>query len=146
MTAALLNLRISTSDLKSRGIVPSSTLGILEAEIGWALMSFQKIDEARDLFKQAVSDLKQSLAKNPEDKEARLHPRRCPIASPAAWPIEAGQFEDALNCFEQQPPSIALEPGDSNLLVLQFSIRDCEISPIDLERVVERVRRNVRDD
>ena len=61
MTAALLKLRSSTNDLKSRGIVPSSTLGMLEEEIGWALMCFNKIDEARDLLKQAISDLKRSL-------------------------------------------------------------------------------------
>ena len=38
---ALLKLRSSTNDLKNRGIVPSSTFGILEEEIGWALMSFE---------------------------------------------------------------------------------------------------------
>ena len=71
MIAALLSLRSSTSDLRDRGIVSSSTIGILEEEIAWALMSFKRIDESRDLLRQAISDLKQSLAKNPEDQEVR---------------------------------------------------------------------------
>ena len=86
MTAALLKLRSSTNDLKSRGIVPSSTLGILEAEIGWALTSVNKTDEARDLLNQAVSDLKQSSAKNPEDKEARFYLARGPSPVRLHWP------------------------------------------------------------
>jgi eukaryotic-like serine/threonine-protein kinase len=55
---ALLKLRNATNDLKSKGIVTSSTLGILELEIGCALMVRSKADEARDQLGQAVADLK----------------------------------------------------------------------------------------
>ena len=68
---ALLKLRSSINNLKGRGIVPSSTLGVLELEIGWALMYSSKAEEARDLLNQATADLKQSLAKTPGDKETR---------------------------------------------------------------------------
>jgi tetratricopeptide (TPR) repeat protein len=113
MTAALLKLRSSTNDLKGRGIVPSSTLGILELEIAWALTIVNKSDEARDLSKQAVSDLKQSSAKNPEDKEARLCLEEALRLSGQLAEF-AGQLEDALSCFEQAAAiQMAFEPSDS---------------------------------
>jgi eukaryotic-like serine/threonine-protein kinase len=113
MAAALLKLRSSTNDLKSRGIVPSSTVGILELEIGWALMSISKAEEARDLLNQAVVDLKQSLAKNPEDKEVRYYLGGALFHS-GCLAEDAGQIEVALNCFEESASIyIAFEPSDS---------------------------------
>jgi len=118
MTAALFKLWSSTNDLKSRGIVPSSTLGILEAEIGWALTTVNKTDEARDLLKQAISDLKQSLAKNPEDKEARFYLADTLLLSGYLAQF-AGQFDDALNCFEQAAAiHTAFEPSASKYVPL----------------------------
>ena len=145
MTEKLLKLRNSTNDLKNRRIVPSSTLGILEGEIGWALMACNKTDEARDLLNQAVSDLKQSLAKNPEDKEARLWLlRSLVLVRPLAE--GAGQLEDALNCFEQAAAiHMDFEPSDSAVTVLTSSTKACNVSPIDSDRAVERERRNVRN-
>jgi len=113
MTAALLKLRSSTNDLKSRGIVPSSILGILEEEIGRALTSVNKADEARDLLKQAISDLRQSSAKNPEDKKARFYLGESlyPYGDLAEF---AGQLDEALSCFEQAAAiHMACEPSDS---------------------------------
>jgi len=113
LAPALLKLRNSTNDLKSRGIVPSSTLGILEFEIGWALMYSSQAEEARDLFNQSAADLKRSLAKTPEDKEARdCHGQALFYAGCLAE--EAGQPEAALNCFEQAAAlQMETEPGDS---------------------------------
>ena len=62
-------------------------------------MSYGRNDEARDLLKQAIADLKQSLAKNPEDKEVRYHLGDALVLS-GQLAEDAGQFEDALNCFE----------------------------------------------
>ena len=100
MTSALLRLRSSTSELRNQGIVPSTTIGILEEEIGWALVSFNKIDEGRDLLRQAISDLQQSSAKNPENNEVRLHLEDALLLS-GDLAEGAGQLEDALDCFEQ---------------------------------------------
>ena len=97
-------------------------------------------------MKQAISDLKRSLAKNPEDKEARIYLGDALFLS--GYLAEcAGQLEDALNCFEQAAAiHMACEPSDSDYsLSLQVSTRDCKVSPIDSDRVVERGRRNVRD-
>ena len=131
MTAALLRLRSSTSDLRNRGIVPSSTLGILEEEIGWALVSVRQADEgARDLLKQAVADLKQSLAKNPEDKETRSVTSAMALLLSGYLAEDAGQFEDALNCFEQTAAiQMAVYPSDSmNTCLLEVSTGDCQAS------------------
>jgi tetratricopeptide (TPR) repeat protein len=118
MTTALLKLRSSTNALKGRGIVPSSTLGILEEEIGWALSVANKIDEARDLLKQAVSDLKQSSAKKPEDKETRFYLVEALVLS-GYLAESAGQLDDALSCFEQAAAiHMACEPSDSKYAIL----------------------------
>ena len=103
LTAELLKLRNSTHELKSRGIVPPSTLGILEEEIGWALTSVHKNDEARDLLKEAISDLKQGLARNPDDTEARFYLGEALFSSGVVAQF-AGRLDDALNCFEQTVP------------------------------------------
>jgi tetratricopeptide (TPR) repeat protein len=118
MTAALLSLRNSTSDLKNRGIVPTSTIGILEEEIAWALVSFSKIDEARDLLKQAISDLKQSSAKNPEDKDVRSFLADAFHLS-ASLAEDSGQLEEAVNCLEQVAAlNMNFVPSDSNYIEL----------------------------
>ena len=66
---------------------------------------------------QAIADLKQSLAKNPEDREARYH-----LGMPFLVRLlaeDAGQLEDALNCFEQAAAiQMDFEPSDSNLVTL----------------------------
>jgi len=118
MTAALLSLRNSTSDLKNRGIVPTSTIGILEEEIAWSLVSLNKTEEARDLLKQAISDLKQGLAKNPENTEARNYLVDA-IRLSGDLADGAGQLEDALNCFEQVAIFyMNFVPSDSNYIEL----------------------------
>jgi hypothetical protein len=112
MTAALLSLRNSVIDLKALGIVPSRTIGILEEEIAWSLVFFNKNEEARDLLKQAISDLKQSSAKNPEDKEARGFLADAFHLS-ANLAEDAGQLEDALDFLEQHAAYfMAIEPRD----------------------------------
>ncbi len=125
--ASLLRLRNSTIDLINRGIVPSSTLGALEWEIGWALVSVGKNEEARELSNQAVADLKQSLAKNPEDKEARFHLGRVLFQS-GELAGSAGQLEDALNCYEQafaiQKDSEPIESTYTNLTLLYMRLQD----------------------
>jgi len=114
MEAALSKLRNSTNILKSRGIVPSSTLGVLEFEIGWALMYASKAEEARDLLNQAAADLGRSLVKTPEDKETRY----CfcsALFHSGCLAEEEGQLEAALNCFEQTAAiQMEIEPSDSN--------------------------------
>ena len=113
LLGALLKLRSSTNDLKARGIVPSSTLGILETEIGWALMYSSKAEEARHLLDQAAADLKQSLAKNPKDEEAQICRWQALFYS-GCLAEDAGQVEAALNCFEQVAAiQMAFEPSDS---------------------------------
>ncbi len=118
MTAALLKLHSSTSDLKTQGIVPSSTIGILEEEIAWALRSVGKIEEAREPLRQAIVDLKQSLATNPEDKEAwdRL--------ADAFWlsadlSDKTGQLEDTVTGFEQ---TVAMRMASERGGSLYFSL------------------------
>jgi tetratricopeptide (TPR) repeat protein len=113
LDAALSKLESAAMDLRGRGIVPSSALGILKAVIGLALIHRSKEEEARDPLNQAIADLKQCLAKNPEDKAARF------------WLLEAlywsgflaegaGQLEDALNLFEQAAAiTTAIDPRDS---------------------------------
>ncbi len=111
--AALLKLRSSTNELKRQGVLPSSTLGILEQEIGWALLHTSKPEEARDVLNQAVVDLKRSLASNPDNQEVQA----CLVRSlhySGVLANAAGQFEDALNCFEQAAAiHMATEPTGS---------------------------------
>ncbi len=51
MTATILKLQRSANDLKARGIVPTSTLGMLEFRMGLALLRASKVEEARALLK-----------------------------------------------------------------------------------------------
>jgi eukaryotic-like serine/threonine-protein kinase len=113
MTAALLTLQSAINNLKSQGIVPSTTLSILEVEIGWALTRVNKNDEARELSKQAISDLKQGLASYPKDEQARFYLGEAFCLSGCAAQF-AGQFEDALSSFEQAAAiHMAFEPSDA---------------------------------
>ena len=100
MEASISRLRSETDDLRNRGIVSSSAIGILEKEVGWALMPFNKNEEARGLLNQAISDLRQGLTKNRDDKEARYHLGEALVWSGAmaAW---ADQLEVALDCDEE---------------------------------------------
>jgi tetratricopeptide (TPR) repeat protein len=117
-TTALLSLRKSTNDLRSQGVLPTSTIGILEAEIGGALMHFSKPQEARELLKQAIADLNHSSAKNPEDKEVRDHLVSALFYS-GCLAEEAGPLEVALNCFEQAAAiELTLESTNSELGIL----------------------------
>jgi eukaryotic-like serine/threonine-protein kinase len=100
MSAALLRLRNSTRELKTRGIVPSSTIGILEEEIAFGLRSLNKIDESRDLLRQAISDLEQSVAKNPHESAARSSLSDALLLS-GDLSVGVWQIENALNSFEQ---------------------------------------------
>ena len=114
MTAALLKLRNSTNDLKSRGIVPSSTLGILEEEIGWALMHRQQ--NRRSPGSLEASDLRTSnkvWRKTPRTRRLGFYLGDALFLS-GYLAEDAGQLEDALNCFEQAAAiHMAFEPSDS---------------------------------
>ena len=120
MRVSLSRLRNATNDLRNRKIVPSSTLGILEEEIGWALMSLGTNEEARELLNQAVADLKQSLAKNPDDKEARYHLGDA-LVQTGQLAYGDGKLEDALNCYEQASAiQMNSEPSESTYNSLTF--------------------------
>jgi eukaryotic-like serine/threonine-protein kinase len=146
LTGDLLKLRHSTKELKSRGIIPPSTLGILEEEIGWALTTVHKNDEARDLLKEAISDLKQSLARKPDDEEARLYLAEALWLSGLAAQFE-GQFGDALNFFEQAVAiRIAFELSDSEYALLTALYKRLQghadrFGQLGLVKEKERVRR-----
>src|SRR5262249_2893963 len=74
LAAALLQLRDSSRALRSRDILPSRAVGMLEEEIGSALVIQDRIDvidAGRDLLKQAIADLQRSVAQHPEDRETR---------------------------------------------------------------------------
>jgi tetratricopeptide (TPR) repeat protein len=117
-TAALLNLRRSTNDLRKQGVLPSSSIGILEAEIGGALVYSSKPEEARELLNQAIADLKHSLAKNSDDTEVRDHLGSSLFYS-GCLAEEAGQLEVALKYFEQAAAAqLTLEPTDSEFSIL----------------------------
>lgn len=100
MVADLLTLRDSTRELKHRGIVPSATLGILEAEIGWSLNSFSKSEPAREILNQAITDLNQSAVKNPEDKDVQYYLGQV-LFQAGCLAEEDGQLEAALDRFAQ---------------------------------------------
>ncbi len=106
LKAILLKLRSAAIDLTGRGIVPSSSLGILEMQLGEALMGSGTAEEARNLLNRSAADLKQSLAKNPEDKLARNCLIRALFFS-GRFAEGAGQLDDALNWFEQ---AAAIQP------------------------------------
>jgi eukaryotic-like serine/threonine-protein kinase len=117
MIAELMRLRSSASDLRNQGVLPSSTIGILEEEIGLALTQFDKIDEGRDLLKQAILDLKQSSARSPEDNEARFYLGEALFMSGCSAQY-AGLLVEALNCFEQAAAiHMAFEPSDSEYAI-----------------------------
>jgi tRNA A-37 threonylcarbamoyl transferase component Bud32/tetratricopeptide (TPR) repeat protein len=112
MIAALLKLRRSASALKNRGILPSSTIGILEQEIAWSLSVYNRPDEARELLKEAIEDLKQSAAKNPKDKETQ-DSLAAALGMAGTLAHGAGQLEDALDFYEQEAAAnMTARPGD----------------------------------
>ncbi len=114
MTAALLKLRSSTNDLKSRGIVPSSTLGILEEEIGWALMFVNKIRRSPGSLESGGRGPQTKFGEKPRGQGGFGSTSAMPFASPASLAEGAGQLEDALNCFEQAAAiHMTFEPSDS---------------------------------
>jgi tRNA A-37 threonylcarbamoyl transferase component Bud32/tetratricopeptide (TPR) repeat protein len=100
LTAELLKLRDSVRDLRNRDIVPSITIGMLEAEIGSALIQHVRPGDARDLLKQAIADLQRSLGENPEHQATRYYLvdalfRYSELAD------DARQFDVELDCLEQ---------------------------------------------
>jgi len=118
MTDSLLKLRKSTIELRSQGVVPFRTIGILEQEIGWALMSFNKMEEARDLLNQAIVDLKQSLLTNPKDNESRLYLCEALLTS-GNLADEAGELEAALTHYEQSADAtMASDPTHETFIIL----------------------------
>jgi eukaryotic-like serine/threonine-protein kinase len=123
MRMEVLTLQSALSDLRNRKIVPSSTIGILEYEIGWALTQLDKLDEGRDLLKQAISDLTQSAAKTPEDREARFYLAEA-LHESGLLAERAGQLEDALTCVEQAVAiHMAFEPSDLEFCTLTSSYK-----------------------
>ncbi|MGP0062170.1 MAG: protein kinase domain-containing protein [Isosphaeraceae bacterium] len=120
MAASISRLRSETDGLRNRGIVSPSVIGMLEKEIGCALMSFNKVEEARVLLNQAIADLRQGLAKNREDKEALFHLGDALVLT-GQLAASAGRLEDALNCFEE---AFAMhrdsEPFESSYLDFTF--------------------------
>jgi eukaryotic-like serine/threonine-protein kinase len=118
MKEALLRLRRSINDLKSREIVASLSLGIFEEKIGTALVQCSKNEEARDLLNQASADLTQSLAKTPEDRAVREGLAHTLFYS-GSLAEEADRHTAALNYFEQAAEvQLALEPSDSDFWIL----------------------------
>ena len=116
--ATLRSLRDSIDELKRRGVVPSSALGILETKIGWHLMYEHQNEEARDLYEQAAADLKQSLAITPEDTEARFSLGKALFFS-GILAEDAGQLDAGLNFYEQSAACLLRpESGDSKLVIL----------------------------
>ena len=100
LEASVSRLRSETDGLRDRGIISPSAIGILETEIGWALLTFNKEEEARDVLNQAITDLRRGLAKDREDIEARYH-----LGDALVWEgglaIGAGRLEDALDRYEE---------------------------------------------
>ena len=93
--AALLRLRNATNELKSKGIVPSSTVGILELEIGWALVHSTQAEAGRNVLNQAVVDQTKSGTSNkvwPEPPATRRlgTASAVPFTIPAFRPREQG--------------------------------------------------------
>lgn len=99
METSLLRLCDSTSDLINQGILPSSAVESLERDVGWALASIGKHEEALKLSNQAVAELKRRLAKNPEARLARQQLYNI-LKNKASFAEGVGKFENALNSYE----------------------------------------------
>jgi tetratricopeptide (TPR) repeat protein len=131
---ALFEIRRSIEELKSRGIQPSSNLGIFESRIGWALLESSQNAEALDLLNQAVVDLRQSLAKNPADKDVRHHLVNS-LFRTGELKQDGGQLAAALNDFEQSVAVyLALPPSEPELPLLTILYK----SLLDLADQFER--------
>lgn len=137
--AALIGFQHAIDNLKARGIVPQTTLGILECSLGSALNQGTTTDAGRSLLSQSAADLKQILANNPNDKLARFWLLRSSSALGNAAE-GAGQLEDALNWYEQAAAiETELGPLESDAVVL--------VSLLELqERWADRFRQSGRSD
>jgi eukaryotic-like serine/threonine-protein kinase len=137
--ATLLNLRSAITDLKSRGIVPQTNLGILEWSVGNALNQGGTTEAGRNLLSQSATDLKQVLANNPDDGLARFWLLRSLYAL-GTVAEGAGQLEGALNWYEQAA-AIQIELGsrdsDGVILFCLYYLR---------ENWADRLRQNSRPD
>ena len=114
----MIGVQHAIDNLKGRGIVPQTTLGILEYSLGNALNQGKTTDAGRSLLSQSAADLKQSLANNPTDKLARFWLLRS-LYSVGNAAEEAGQLEDALNWYEQVGTiETELGPLESDAVIL----------------------------
>jgi tetratricopeptide (TPR) repeat protein len=100
LAAELLKLRDSVRDLRNLDILPSPAIGMLEAEIGQALIVQLRLGDARDVLKQAIADLQRSLEENPGHQATRYYLvdalfRYSELAN------DARQFDVELDCLEQ---------------------------------------------
>jgi tetratricopeptide (TPR) repeat protein len=100
LIAELLKLRDSVRDLRNRDILPTPAIGMLEAELGYALIQQARLDDARDLLKQAIADLQRSLEENPEHQATRYHLIDA-LFTYSELADGARQFDVELDCFEQ---------------------------------------------
>ena len=145
-TGALLRLQRSTSDLRKRGIAPSSALGMLEVEVGWALGSVGKYKEADELLNQAVDDLERALARTPEDKETRQY--LVEAVFQCGWQADLSlEFETALKRFEQAAAILMdSEPSDwrYSLLITIYKRLYFLASGLGQRRQVGQVERSQR--
>jgi tRNA A-37 threonylcarbamoyl transferase component Bud32/tetratricopeptide (TPR) repeat protein len=132
LAAALLKVKESIGDLRKRAILPPTTIGALEAEIGSALLQYERIDEARDVLKRAISDLKSILAKNPTDGETRGYLIRA-LTYSGQLAGEAGQFDLALEYYEQVAATCMAYDDTARFDNLSFLYRDLQIQARRLE-------------
>jgi eukaryotic-like serine/threonine-protein kinase len=100
MEASLSKLFNSTRDVINRGMLPSYTVVVLERDIGWALLSVGKHEEAWKLSNDAVADLRRKLAKDHDDSQTRAHLRNA-LFTNGLFAENTGQFQDALNSYEE---------------------------------------------
>jgi tRNA A-37 threonylcarbamoyl transferase component Bud32/tetratricopeptide (TPR) repeat protein len=137
MAGALLTFWKSTNDLRARGIVPSSTLGIMEGELGWALKSFDKPEEAEEILHHAVVDLEQYLSKNPEARKTRYYLGDA-LRLSGTLADRKGRTEDAVGFYERSASALIhceLEGHTAAALTLLYK---------DVESHVDRLRRGGR--
>ncbi len=135
MEASLSKLCNSTRDLINRGVLPSFTVGILERDIGWALVSAGKHEEAWRLSNDAIADLRRKLAKDHDDSQTRFDLRDA-LLQHGQFAEILGQFQDALKGYEE-----ALElTWDSESV--DFRYRVLVTVYIMLQRLVARFGQN----
>jgi tRNA A-37 threonylcarbamoyl transferase component Bud32/tetratricopeptide (TPR) repeat protein len=96
----LLQLLEAIEKLRGSGVVSLSSLGSLELELGWGLTTVDRNREALALWNQAIADLEESLANNPDDTKARIRLGEA-LKMSGRLASNMGEFEDALERFEQ---------------------------------------------